>query len=151
MDDKEITKPKATKAKSAKKVKSEVVDAEIVSKKATTPKYEKLPDFSTASKYAVVTINGEQHIIVEGETIQVNRVQEADLKNLFKTLMFVDGDNVMVGKPELSQVEVKLSYVDEFKDKKVRSLTYKSKSRYRRIKGSRATKTNLKVEKISVK
>lgn len=151
MEDKVITKAKTVKAKTTKKPKSEIVDAEIVATKPTQPKFEKKEAFSDVNKYAVVVVNGEQHIVVEGEVIQVNRVEESDLKNLFKVLMYVEGDKVLVGKPELSEVEIKLTYVDEFKDKKVRSLTYKSKSRYRRIKGSRATKSNLKVEKILVK
>jgi len=65
-----------------------------------------------------------------------------------ETLLVVDGDKVLVGKPTLKN-EVKYKVVTEMeKGEKVEIYKFKAKSRYKRHTGFRAQYTRLLVEKI---
>ena len=99
------------------------------------------------AKYAVVRITGKQYKIEEGKEILVDKV--VDPKKLTsETLLVVDGDKVLVGKPTLKN-EVKYKVVTEMeKGEKVEIYKFKAKSRYKRHTGFRAQYTRLLVEKI---
>jgi len=98
-------------------------------------------------KYAVVRITGKQYKVEEGKEILVDKV--VDPKKLTsETLLVVDGDKVLVGKPTLKN-EVKYKVVTDMeKGEKVEIYKFKAKSRYKRHTGFRAQYTRLLVEKI---
>ncbi|MDZ4158228.1 MAG: 50S ribosomal protein L21, partial [Anaerolineaceae bacterium] len=53
-------------------------------------------------KYAIVESGGKQYTAVEGKTIEVDRlaVEAGETVSLDSVLMLVDGDDVVVGKPQ---------------------------------------------------
>ena len=103
------------------------------------------------SKYAVIQLLGKQHKVTEGETIVVDSVSQEPGKKFDVTdvLLVVDGDKVSVGQPTVEKAKVTLSVVAQGKGEKIRVAKYKSKSRYRKVKGHRQLQSTIKVEKIT--
>jgi len=100
------------------------------------------------AKYAVISLNGRQYKVSEGEEILVDLITGS--KAEANTLLLVDGDKVSVGKPELKDAKIKFKVVSALeKGEKVEIVKYRAKSRYRRKMGFRPQVTRLLVEKIS--
>jgi len=99
-------------------------------------------------KYAVVRIGGKQYKVTEGKEILVDKL--ADPKKIdVEVLLFVDSEKVMVGKPVLKDLAVKIKIVTDLeKGEKVDIYKFKAKSRYRKHIGFRPQYTRLLVEKI---
>jgi large subunit ribosomal protein L21 len=102
------------------------------------------------AKYAVVRIKGHQYKISEGEEVLVDKFEGKEPE--IETLLFVDGEKITVGKPVLTDVKIKVKVVKEMElGEKLRVIKYKSKSRYRRVRGFRPQHERILVEKISIK
>lgn len=103
------------------------------------------------AKYAVIQLQGKQHKVTEGEILVVDKLPEAAGQKIKVTdvLLLNDGKKVTIGTPLVEKAFVSLEVVDQQKGKKIRVATYKSKSRYRRVKGHRQHQTVLKVTKIA--
>ena len=71
--------------------------------------------------YAMIDFGGNQLKAVPGEKVSVYNLdkKEGELVENKNVLLFADGENVMVGKPYLSDVTVKLEVVKNYKGKKV--------------------------------
>lgn len=104
-------------------------------------------------RWAIVSINGMQYKVQEGQELLVDRLgTEVGEKLKFdKVLCFVDGNKIEIGQPEVSGASVEASVVAQTKGPKIVVSKYKAKSRYRRKLGHRSFYTKLKVEKISAK
>jgi len=101
-------------------------------------------------KKAVITTGGHQYVVVEGETITVERLNDADKSVKFDALLLIDGDKTTVGAPMVSGVTVTASVVDnEAKADKVTSIRYKAKKRVHKLHGHRQLQTVLKIDKIA--
>ena len=100
------------------------------------------------AKYAVISLNGRQYRVSEGEEILVDLISGS--KAEAKTLLLVDADKVSVGKPDLKDAKIKLKVVAAMeKGEKVEIVKFRAKSRYRRKMGFRPQATRLLIEKIS--
>ena len=100
------------------------------------------------AKYAVISLNGRQYRVSEGEEILVDLITGS--KAEANTLLLVDGDKVSVGKPALKDAKIKFKVVTALeKGEKIEIVKYRAKSRYRRKMGFRPQVTRLLVEKIS--
>jgi large subunit ribosomal protein L21 len=97
--------------------------------------------------YVVAKIRNTQFIAKEGDTIELDRV-EAPVD--VDVLLYSDGKKVLVGTPTVSGVKVKASVVEDKDAPKIRVARFKSKSRYRRVKGHKQPVSIVKIEKISV-
>ncbi len=102
-------------------------------------------------KKAVIATGGKQYIVTEGETLEVERIKDAQDKLTFTPLLVIDGDNVSVGTPEVSGASVTAKVIEELKDDKVTSIRYKAKKRVKTVKGHRQIHTRITIDKISVK
>jgi large subunit ribosomal protein L21 len=102
-------------------------------------------------KYAVIQILGKQYKVSEGDTITLDRVPTEEKKNfdVNDVLMLVDDKNIKIGTPTVKGAKVTLKVLDNFRDAKIRVAKFKSKSRYRRVKGHRQLKSAIEVVKIS--
>lgn len=101
-------------------------------------------------KYAVIQLAGKQLKVAEGEKVTVSRLEAeegAELK-IADVLLSVDGDKVTVGAPLIEKAIVTLKVVSHDKADKIRVAKFRSKSRYRRVKGFRASETTLEVVSI---
>ena len=101
-------------------------------------------------KYAIVESGGKQYRVIEGRTIEVDRLAlEAGKKFGFdRILLMVDDDDVMVGTPILSGVEVNVTVVDHTKGPKIDRFKYRPKKRIRVRGGHRQHFTRLLVDFI---
>ena len=97
-------------------------------------------------KYAVIKLGSKQYLIHEGDVIELER-QEKPLK--IGVLMYSDGSKAIIGDPEVKEVLVKASVLEEKLGKKVRVARFKKKSRYEKVRGHRQPVSVIKVDKIS--
>ena len=98
-------------------------------------------------KYAIIKIGSAQYKVHEGDTLTVdnqNGKVEAEV------LLFSDGKETLLGDPTVKGVHVSLKLMREKRGEKLRVSRFKSKSRYRKVRGYRDTLSELLVEKIGV-
>ena len=101
-------------------------------------------------RYAIVESGGKQYRVVEGRTIEVDRLPiEAGKKFDFERVLFMtDGDEIMVGTPTVSGIEVKVTVADHIKGPKIDRFKYRPKKRIRVRGGHRQHYTLLMVNFI---
>ena len=100
-------------------------------------------------RYAIVESGGKQYRAVEGKPIEVDRLpDQAGAKLDLKTLLMADGEDVMVGTPTVSGIEVKATVVDHFRGEKIFRFKYAPKKRIRVRGGHRQQYTRLMVDFI---
>lgn len=100
--------------------------------------------------YAVIATGGKQYKVELGKTVEVEKLDAEGKEIIFnQVLLLVDGNKVEVGTPSLKDVTVKGEVIElERKDDKIRVFKFKSKSRYRKLRGHRQTHTVVKVTAI---
>src|SRR5512147_1559912 len=101
-------------------------------------------------RFAIVESGGKQYRAVEGRTIEVDRLPvEAGTKfDLERVLLMADGDEVMVGTPTVSGIQVKVTVADHTKGPKIDRFKYRPKKRIRVRGGHRQHYTLLMVDFI---
>jgi len=101
-------------------------------------------------RFAIVESGGKQFRAVEGRTIEVDRLPvEAGKKfDLERVLLMADGDEVMVGTPTVSGIEVKVTVMDHIRGPKIERFKYRPKKRIRVRGGHRQQYTLLMVDFI---
>jgi large subunit ribosomal protein L21 len=101
-------------------------------------------------RFAIVESGGKQYRAVEGQSIEVDRLPvEAGKQFSFeRVLLMADGDEVMVGTPLLSDIEVKVTVSDHIKGPKIDRFKYRPKKRIRVRGGHRQQYTRLLVDFI---
>ena len=103
-------------------------------------------------KYAIVESGGKQYRAVEGETIEVDRlpVNAGEKVGLERVLMLVDGEDVSIGTPTVSGIQVSTTVVDHFRGPKIIVFKYSPKKRIRVKSGHRQQYTRLMVDVIGI-
>jgi large subunit ribosomal protein L21 len=101
-------------------------------------------------RYAIVESGGKQYKAVEGETIEVDRLDiEAGKKIELKDILLVsNGETSVIGTPTVDGAKVSATVVEEFKGRKVIIFKYHPRKRYRLKKGHRQYYTRLMIERI---
>jgi large subunit ribosomal protein L21 len=99
--------------------------------------------------WAIIISGGKQHKVEEGQVIDVEKIDaEKDKKITFDHVLALGGDKTQIGTPFIEKAKVKGKVLENFKDKKIRVVKFKSKSRYTRTYGHRQQKTKVLIEKI---
>jgi large subunit ribosomal protein L21 len=139
--EKEVTKTKKVvvkkEAKAAKVVKAPKTETKVVE----TPKVDK-------SRFAIIEINKQQEKVYEGEALDVLSIK-GDKFTFENVLAVVTEKEAVFGKPYIKGASVLAHKVNDFKDKKIRTETFKAKSRYRKVTGSRQSMSKLMIDKIN--
>ncbi len=101
-------------------------------------------------RYAIVESGGKQYRVVEGRTIEVDRLpaQTGSTFDFERVLFMADGDEVMVGTPTVNGIEVKATVKDHIKGPKIDRFKYRPKKRIRVRGGHRQQFTLLMVDSI---
>jgi large subunit ribosomal protein L21 len=101
-------------------------------------------------RYAIVESGGKQYRVVEGGTLDVDRLpHEAGKKfELDRILLMADGDDILVGTPMVGGIQVKATVLSHIKGPKVISFKYRPKKRIRVKGGHRHQYTRLMVDFI---
>lgn len=101
--------------------------------------------------WAVIKTGGKQYKVSPGETISVEKLSVPENGQVSVDVLAVkNGKGFEIGAPLVSKAKVKAKVVAQIKDKKVRVVKFKSKSRYLRTTGHRHQKTQIKIEEISL-
>ncbi len=100
--------------------------------------------------WAIIRTGGKQYKVAVGETIAIEKIAgKAEGPVQFDEVLLVkNGEDLKVGKPIVEKAKVKGKILEAFKDKKIRVVKYKSKSRYLRTTGHRQQKLKVLIEKI---
>jgi len=103
-------------------------------------------------KYAIVASGGKQFKAVEGDTIEVDRLEASvgDAVSLDQVLLLVEGESIHVGTPMVKTAKVSATVVDQFKGPKIDVFRYKPKKRIRSKVGHRQQYTRLKIDSIEM-
>ena len=100
-------------------------------------------------RYAIVESGGKQYRAVEGQMIEVDRLADKEGAQLdLMALLMADGDDVMVGTPTVSGIQIKATVVDHFRGEKIFRFKYSPKKRIRVRGGHRQQYTRLRVDFI---
>jgi large subunit ribosomal protein L21 len=101
-------------------------------------------------KYAVIKTGGKQYKVTEGDIIEVEKLQTAPSNTVTFSdiLLYRDNGNVIFGQPTVEGISVIGKVLDHIKSDKIRVATFKSKVRYRRVRGHRQELSKIKIESI---
>jgi len=102
------------------------------------------------SKYAVIKTGGKQYLVKEGQEIVVDKLNlEKKAKTDLETLAIFDdeGKQIDIGAPKLA-IKVQAEVVDNLLGDKLRVAHFKSKVRYRKVRGFRQKLSKIKIIKI---
>jgi large subunit ribosomal protein L21 len=98
---------------------------------------------------AVVRIGGKQYIVVEKETLLVDRLPDGTKELMLEPLMTFDGDKATVGTPLVSGIKIKATVLeDEVKGDKIQVIRYKSKKRVHKLTGHRQKYSRIQIGAI---
>ena len=102
------------------------------------------------STWAVLRTGGKQYKVSEGQVLAVEKLESSANNTVtFDDVLLISKEGtVTVGKPKVEKAKIKAKLLGDFRDKKIRVVKYKSKSRYTRTTGHRQTKTKIQIEKI---
>ncbi len=99
--------------------------------------------------WAVIRTGGKQYKVAVGESLTVEKIPaKGETVSFDEVLLISSQGKLQVGKPLIEKAKVKAKIVGDLKDKKVRVVKFKSKSRYLRTTGHRHQKTRVQIEKI---
>ena len=101
-------------------------------------------------RYAIIDSGGKQYRAVEGRTIEVDRlpVEKGEKFGFERVLFMADGENFLIGTPDLDGIEVEVTVVDHIKGPKIDRFKYRPKKRIRVRGGHRVQYTLLMVDFI---
>jgi len=101
--------------------------------------------------FAIVQVAGNQYHVAEGDVIKVQRLdyQAGKTISLDDVVLFVDGDNVLIGQPFVKSVKVAAKVLGESRAKKVIAYKYRIRKDSARVRGHRQNLTSLSITKIS--
>jgi large subunit ribosomal protein L21 len=100
--------------------------------------------------FAVVEISGKQYKIQEKDVLEVDHIpgSAGDVIKIEKILMVDDGKTTNVGTPYIEKAVVSAKILDQIRGEKIHVARYKSKVRYRKSRGFRASLTKLEIVSI---
>ncbi len=89
--------------------------------------------------YAIVETGGKQYRAEEGKTIRVEKLpaEKGETVKFDRVLMFIDGEEMQIGKPYLEDFTVEGKVIGTGRGKKITVFKFKRKKNYRRKQGHR--------------
>jgi large subunit ribosomal protein L21 len=105
------------------------------------------------SKIAVIKTGGKQYKVAEGDKVKLEKLPgEANGKVTFDQILLVSDSKSgesKIGNPLVKGAKVEAKVLEQGRDKKVKVVKYKSKTRYTRVYGHRQPYTEVEISKIS--
>lgn len=100
--------------------------------------------------YAVIVTGGKQYRVKEGQSLKVESLalepgQSVDFDNV---LMVANGEDITIGKPNVSGAKVTASVVEHGRGDKIRIVKFRRRKHSRTQMGHRQNYTQVKIEKI---
>lgn len=99
-------------------------------------------------QYAICQIKGKQYLVEPGKIIEVDKLGVNDKRlKVPEVLLTVNNGKITIGNPYL-KTTLDFEILGDIKKPKIRVATYHAKANYRRVKGSRAQVTKIKMLEI---
>lgn len=97
--------------------------------------------------YAIIASGGKQYKVSPGDVIQVETLDAAvgSVVDFDKVLMWVDGDNVKIGTPYLSDTKVSGEVVEHGRGEKINIIKFRRRKHYMKRQGHRQDYTAVKI------
>ena len=101
--------------------------------------------------YAVIVSGGKQHRVVEGETLKLEKIEQAvgDTIEFDQVLMVGEGADVKIGAPVVEGAKVTAEIVEQGRHKKVTIVKFKRRKHHMKRAGHRQWYTEVKITGIS--
>jgi len=100
-------------------------------------------------KYAVISLSGKQHVVAEGEKLQLDRLpQEPGTTLEIKDVLLVVDGAPKIGTPLVEGAKVTAKVLSQERGEKIRVATFKAKSRVRKVRGHRQELTTIEIVSI---
>jgi large subunit ribosomal protein L21 len=102
--------------------------------------------------YAIIRTGSKQFKISPGDTIRAEKIpgQAGDSVEVKDVLFYAEGENVLTGKPLLSNVKVVGEILAQHRAKKVIVFKKKRRKGYSKKQGHRQSFTSLRIKEISL-
>jgi large subunit ribosomal protein L21 len=100
------------------------------------------------SKKAIISTGGHQYVVSEGETLEVQLLDDEKVAT-FEPLLVIDGDTVRVGTPVVEGAKVTADILGRTRGEKVVAIRYKAKKRVKKVHGHKQHYSRIKITKIS--
>ena len=105
------------------------------------------------SQIAVIKTGGKQYKVKEGDVIKIEKLpEETGVKFDFPEVLLVadakSGDTKL-GTPRVEGAKVSAEVVEQGRDKKIKVVKYKPKTRYKIVRGHRQPFTQVRITKIA--
>ena len=102
--------------------------------------------------YAVIETGGKQHKVEKGMILSVDLLKDEVGKKITfdNVLLYVDGNNVKVGQPYLSNVKVTAEVKDIIKSEKLSILRFRRRKHSMRKVGHRARYSQVEIKSIKL-
>ncbi len=103
--------------------------------------------------YAIIRTGGRQYRAETGRIIDVDRLPYEPNHSFDITDVLLVGDEAqtLIGQPLVDGAIVKVTVVEEFRDKKVIVFKYRQRTNFRRKRGHRQYYTRIRIDEILVK
>lgn len=103
--------------------------------------------------FVILETGNKQYRVSEGNTIKVEKLEanEGDIITI-KNVLFIQKDNgeILIGKPNIENVEIKAEVLKNYKDDKVIIFKKRRRKNSKRKNGHRQFKTELKISNIKI-
>ncbi|MCB9451730.1 MAG: 50S ribosomal protein L21 [Anaerolineaceae bacterium] len=103
--------------------------------------------------YAIIRTGNRQYRAEVGKLLEVEKLPNEVDENIeiSDVLLIGDGDNTVVGQPNVEGAVVKATVVEQFRGPKIIVFKYRQRTNYRRKTGHRQYYTRLRIDDIVVK
>ncbi|MCB9454928.1 MAG: 50S ribosomal protein L21 [Anaerolineaceae bacterium] len=103
--------------------------------------------------YAIIRTGNRQYRAEVGKLLEVEKLPYAvdESIEINDVLLIGDGDNTLVGQPNVEGAVVKATVVEQFRGAKIIVFRYRQRTNYRRKTGHRQYYTRLRIDDIVVK
>ncbi|OIO40524.1 50S ribosomal protein L21 [Candidatus Pacearchaeota archaeon CG1_02_31_27] len=100
---------------------------------------------------AVIKTGGKQYLVSPGQKLKIEKIEKAIGEEIVfnEVFLFSDGKKIEIGNPIVKTITVKAKVLSQDRAKKVTSIKFKPKTRYKKKIGHRQPYTEIKIESIS--
>lgn len=104
-------------------------------------------------KYVVIQTGGKQYKASVGDILEIERLTtEAGQDFQFDKVLLYTADGVsQIGQPNLDDITVTATVLEQIRGEKLRIGKYKAKAKYRRITGHRQALSKVQIKSIAIK
>jgi len=106
--------------------------------------------FPMNATFAVIATGGKQYLVQTDTLVKVEKLdgKEGDIVNITDVLLVGEGENAIIGKPNVPGAVVVMEIVKQGRAKKVTGVKFKAKKRIKVGFGHRQPFTELKIKEI---